>query len=1106
MADGKSPEPAGTAAISFRAGPMNLLRISSLRRAIVLAVVIGLLIPALVIGGVSWLQRYNVDIRTGTITLLRQNAEILSHGMQEPLWNVNQESAAALLDVMLRNEDVISVEVRDNVLGIFVAGEHPERRVGFTATTTQPVSYQGTLIGSVRLEVGSARLQKILAADMQHSFLALAAQVFLSVLLILVLLETRLVRPLQRLGSGAERLARGQLDVPFNWVRLDEIGLFSQRLEKTRVSLRNLFDELGRKNHELERDIEMRKHIEHELHERETRFRVLVEHSPIAIIEWDLNFRVIEWNAAAEQIFGYARRKALGQHAGFIIPNRSAEQVNGIFRKLMAGAGADRSVSQNIRADGQIIICQWRNAHIADQPGHVGRLLSMAEDITEKRRAEEAQTLSEAKFAGAFQCNPDSVSIARLSDGLMIDVNQTFEKITGYSRREAVGKTSVELGIWAVLEQRTALIGLLRTEGTVRDFSWQLCTRQGQIRTCLINATLFSVSNDTYLLAVIRDVTDQRMMEAQKAEVDRALMRLAEGSQQYAGAAFFESLVTDISSALRADIAYIGLRSTGDPDRIDTLAIQINGKTVGSRTFRVTDSPCEHVLRGDIALFPAGLKSMFRNDQALQEMNYDSYAGAPIHNAAGQAIGVLAVANAEPLRNPDLVKTLLRVFSERASAELERVQAETALRNSEQRFAAMFHASPISMVLSYFGDDFALLDVNQAFERMHRRPRSSVIGKNASLLGMYLDYEDRNSIVKVLERTGRVDRFQTWMRLGDGTEALIQLSGNIFESAGQRLLIMASEDVTEIHEIEKQILASNSTLEERVTQRTDALHQANQDLASTLERLNMAQEELVRSGKLAALGALVAGIAHELNTPIGNSLMIASTLADRTNEFVQSSSAGLKRSALDAYLQDAAKAGEILVRNLYRAADLVTSFKQVAIDQTSSQRRRFLLAEVVGEIVLTLSPSIRKTAIKVQQSIPGRMALDSFPGPLGQVLTNLVNNALLHGFEGRDEGTIVIAATEQEQGWIELTVSDDGVGIQAGNLERIFDPFFTTKLGAGGSGLGLNITHNIVSGVLGGRIRVKSKVGTGTTFHLDLPLSAPHLVADTVQKPAVTLA
>jgi len=277
------------------------------------------------------------------------------------------------------------------------------------------------------------------------------------------------------------------------------------------------------------------------------------------------------------------------------------------------------------------------------------------------------------------------------------------------------------------------------------------------------------------------------------------------------------------------------------------------------------------------------------------------------------------------------------------------------------------------------------------------------------------------------------------------------------------------------------------------------LQRANIELASTLATLNMAQEELVRSEKLAALGSLVAGIAHELNTPIGNSLMVASTLVDQTKALTDSfADGGIKRSMLDNFLRDAGKAGDILVRNLFRAGNLVTSFKQVAVDQTSSQRRTFALAEVVSEILLTLSPTIKKTSFEFAQHIPSDITMDSYPGPLGQVITNLLNNALLHGFEGRHDGTVTLSAHLNKDGWVELSVKDDGVGIPTANLNRIFDPFFTTKLGAGGSGLGLNIAHNLVTGVLGGRVRVLSEVGVGTTFVLTLPAVAPHLQAEEI--------
>lgn len=283
----------------------------------------------------------------------------------------------------------------------------------------------------------------------------------------------------------------------------------------------------------------------------------------------------------------------------------------------------------------------------------------------------------------------------------------------------------------------------------------------------------------------------------------------------------------------------------------------------------------------------------------------------------------------------------------------------------------------------------------------------------------------------------------------------------------------------------------NETLERRVAERTADLVTANKDLAQALDTLRIAQGELVNSEKLAALGSLVAGVAHELNTPIGNGLLAATVLADKTRQFSSDYSSGLTRRATEAYISDMTQITELVVRNIARSAELVTSFKQVAVDQTSSQRRRFLLASVVSENIKALLPTINKTAFTVEQAVPEHIDMDSYPGPIGQVLINLINNAIVHGFEGRSRGSITIDAALAEPGWLDLRISDDGVGIAAEHIGRIYDPFFTTKLGAGSSGLGLNISHNIVTGLLGGKIRVHSPPSGGTTFVLHLPLVAP---------------
>ncbi|MBA5608845.1 hybrid sensor histidine kinase/response regulator [Duganella sp. FT3S] len=272
-----------------------------------------------------------------------------------------------------------------------------------------------------------------------------------------------------------------------------------------------------------------------------------------------------------------------------------------------------------------------------------------------------------------------------------------------------------------------------------------------------------------------------------------------------------------------------------------------------------------------------------------------------------------------------------------------------------------------------------------------------------------------------------------------------------------------------------------------------ALRKANRELQDMIATLAKAREDLIRNEKLAGLGAMVAGIAHELNTPIGNSLMAASTFENQTGDIVHglAEDGSVKRSVFERYIENARLTVDILSRNLHRAADIVTNFKQVAVDQTSSQRRSFLLSEVVAGNILTLQPTIKRTPFVIRQDIPESLMMDSFPGPLGQVVNNLINNAILHGYDGYCDGVINVSARLSSFGWVTLVVEDQGVGIKPADLHRIFDPFFTTKMGIGGSGLGLNIVHNIVTEILGGTIEVNSEVGRGTKFTLKLPMLAP---------------
>jgi signal transduction histidine kinase len=284
--------------------------------------------------------------------------------------------------------------------------------------------------------------------------------------------------------------------------------------------------------------------------------------------------------------------------------------------------------------------------------------------------------------------------------------------------------------------------------------------------------------------------------------------------------------------------------------------------------------------------------------------------------------------------------------------------------------------------------------------------------------------------------------------------------------------------------------------------REGELRKAKNRADATLLELRETQANLIQAEKLGSLGQLVAGVAHEINTPLGLALTMSTSVDGEVQRFAERSRDGrVTRSDLNRLVGRLTEGSKLLLGNLVRAIDLVQSFKQVAADQASGEARPFEIAAWLGEVLTSLGPALRKTPHQVSVSCPPDIVLETYPGALAQVVTNLIMNAVTHAFPDDRAGFIELRVIPYRGDMVRMTFRDDGVGVSPENLARLFDPFFTTRRDKGSTGLGLHIVYNLVTASLQGSIAVESELGRGTTFVIDLPLRVKSTEPESARAP-----
>ncbi len=346
-------------------------------------------------------------------------------------------------------------------------------------------------------------------------------------------------------------------------------------------------------------------------------------------------------------------------------------------------------------------------------------------------------------------------------------------------------------------------------------------------------------------------------------------------------------------------------------------------------------------------------------------------------------------------------------------------------------------------------------------------------------------------------KTKQPYRIEHRLLMKDGSiKAVEEWCETTFDEEGNPLISIGTvQDITQRWEAQEkialqslEILKRKQELQKLNKNLETMVHERTRELEDTLEQLSMTQKYLIESEKMAALGGLVAGVAHEINTPIGLGITAMSHFIDETKklkELYENEQMG--EEEFQNYLENGMKLANITYINLKRTAELVRSFKQISVDQISEKKREFSLKVYIDEILLSLQNKLKKTNIKIELNNCEHLSIYSYPGAFSQIVTNLIINSLVHGYKNKKTGTISIYCEVKENKLI-FIYKDDGSGIKEENLEKIFHPFFTTNREEGGSGLGLNIIYNIVTHQLKGSIECNSKENEGVEFIIIIPL------------------
>ncbi len=502
-------------------------------------------------------------------------------------------------------------------------------------------------------------------------------------------------------------------------------------------------------------------------------------------------------------------------------------------------------------------------------------------------------------------------------------------------------------------------------------------------------------------------------------------------------------------------------------------AVPLNSANLPASVIRFVERTMEPLFLDD-----ASVKDFFSKDAYIRDKQPKSVLCVPVIHQ-NKLVGILYAENnfTTGAFTRDRQK-ILEIISSQAAISIDNAMLYEEIKRTGTKWRTLITTAKEGFI--EFDSDAYITDVNPEMCVIMGMTREQIIGRN-----LLSTVEQKNMAVfqnqLELRKQGKRSTYEISFTRPDNTQVHCLIKATpLYENEVQVGSFAMVTDITQRKQAEEKIRKLNEELEERVHART-------KELESSLEKLKATQKHLVESEKMVSLGRLVAGVAHEVNTPLGVAVTAASFLNDKTQTLSKNYAGNrMSQNDFEKYIRSAEESSDLILSNLFRAADLVRSFKQVAVDQSAEEKRMFEIKKYIDELLLSIQPEYKNTRHSIEVICSEPVEISGYPGAFAQVITNLVMNSLIHGFDGMEGGRIVIEISRQDPEII-IRYTDNGRGMDAETLSKIYEPFYTTRRSEGGTGLGMHLVYNLVTQTIGGVIECASSPGIGTTVTIRFP-------------------